>query len=179
MSDQDKNLAKQVIAEIVRQAGGQLDNKTNLFKAFYLAHLIYADRQPGYLTFWPIVRMPRGPGIDRSDVLIGELIAEEVLTVKQLDYGDFHGFRFELTGNCPDAAKLSPEAIEAISLAVKFVDGKSAEEVSDFSHRLSKTWQEAQNGEELNIYVDAIPEDEYRQREARMTEIASIFSEEG
>jgi hypothetical protein len=36
----DKERAKRVIVEILRQAGGEL-GKTKLFKAFWLAHLYY------------------------------------------------------------------------------------------------------------------------------------------
>ena len=44
----------------VRQADG-FRIKTNLFKAFYHAHLEFARTQPGYLSNWPIVHMPNGP----------------------------------------------------------------------------------------------------------------------
>lgn len=62
-----------MIAEIIRQAGGKFTGKTRLYKAFYIAHLLYAEQEPGYLTVWPIVRMPYGPGIDCGDELIAEL----------------------------------------------------------------------------------------------------------
>ena len=80
----DKNRAKQIIVEIVRQAGGVLDNKTNLFKAFYRAHLKFAESNPGFLSTWKIVRMPNGPGIHRFEVLLGELIADGYLEVDEV-----------------------------------------------------------------------------------------------
>ncbi|MBP87557.1 MAG: hypothetical protein CMJ64_12665 [Planctomycetaceae bacterium] len=60
----EKDRAKRIIIEIIRQADGSFERKTNLYKAFYHAHLKYAADNPGYLSKWPIVRMPRGPGID-------------------------------------------------------------------------------------------------------------------
>ena len=69
----NKECAKRLILEILRQAGGEIE-KTKIFKAFWLAHLYYSKIAPGYLTDWPIVRMPNGPGIDRGDQLIVELI---------------------------------------------------------------------------------------------------------
>lgn len=52
-----------------------------LFKAFYFAHLYYAKANVDYLTDWPIVRMPNGPGIDKFQPLLNELIHEGILKV--------------------------------------------------------------------------------------------------
>src|SRR5262249_11867399 len=65
--------AQDVILEILRSADGEWTGKARLFKAFYFAHLYYASERPGRLTDWPIVRMPQGPGIDRSEELFEEL----------------------------------------------------------------------------------------------------------
>ena len=71
MSDNEKNLLPEWCWELIRQsAGDRIEGKTRLFKAFYFAHLFYARSAVDYLTDWPIVRMPQGPGIDpvrRSD----------------------------------------------------------------------------------------------------------------
>jgi len=174
---EEKGLAKRIIVEIIRQAGGTFDNKTNLFKAFYYAHLRYADTQPGYLSNWPIVRMPRGPGIHDFDVLLGELMAEGEVETKQVDWGNCSGFRFSL---CEEAAEPSPlpaVALEAITFGVREVSGKSAAQVSRESHESSRAWRNAQDGEELNIYVDTIPEEEYQRRTKRMRDSAAVFSD--
>ena len=173
---EEKCLAKRIIAEMIRQAGGTFDNKTNLFKAFYYAHLRYADTQPGYLSNWPIVRMPRGPGIHDFDVLLGELMAEGKVETKQVDWESCSGFRFSL---CEDSTKRSPlpaGAVEAIAFGVGQVSGKSAGQVSRESHESSRAWQNAQDGEELNIYVDTIPDEEYQRRAKRMRDSAAVFS---
>ena len=60
----ERSKAKQVILEIIRQSKGRLTGKTRLYMAFYVAHLLYAEQEAGYLTVWPIVKMPFGPGID-------------------------------------------------------------------------------------------------------------------
>ncbi len=45
--------AQQVLLEIARQSTGDaIVGKTKLFKTFYLAHLFYAAKSPGYLTEW-------------------------------------------------------------------------------------------------------------------------------
>ena len=158
----EKELAKQIIAEIIRQAGGTLDNKTNLYKAFYHAHLHYAENQPGYLSAWPIVRMPRGPGIHNFDLLLGELMAEGKVETKQVDWAGRTGFRFTLCAPAAQPNRLPEGAIQAIAHGVQQVVGKSAEQVSREAHEMSRAWRNSQDGEELNIYTDTIPEDEYR-----------------
>jgi hypothetical protein len=64
--------ADAVIIELLRTAAGEWTGKTKLYKAFYFAHLYFANEHPGQLTDWPIARMPEGPGIhqgDRSSVI--------------------------------------------------------------------------------------------------------------
>jgi hypothetical protein len=72
---------------------------------------------------------------------------------------------FSLGPNCPSPS-LPEAAIEAIREGVKAVDGKSAVAVSDESHRQSRVWREAKDGEELDIYLDLIDDDERAKLEA-------------
>lgn len=171
MLDTEKELAKQIIVEIIRQAGGVLDFKTRLFKAFYHAHVHFADNQPGYLSSWPIVRMPRGPGIDKFDVLIGELMAEGRVTTHQIEVGENQAFQFCL-GDAPQRSSVLPDgADESIAFGVQQVAGKSAKQVSTESHQVSRAWRQATDGQELNVYLDVLGDDEYRRRAIRVSEI--------
>jgi len=172
MAQQDTRHAKRIILEIIRQAGGVFDNKTNLYKAFYHAHLRFAETQPGYLSTWPIVRMPRGPGVDRFDVLLGELMAEGRVETKEIDHGKHKGFRFVLRGNQPECDDLPEGAVEAIAYGVAQVSGKRATRVSEESHEASRAWREAKDGEELNIYPDLLSDEEYQERMERSKTLA-------
>jgi hypothetical protein len=147
----DKERAKAIIMEIIRQAGGQFHNKTNLFKAFYYAHLEFARTQPGFLSTWPIVRMPNGPGIDRFDRLLGELMAEGKLEIQPITKGSYEGFLFSTAGT-GDPDVLPDGSADAIAKAVSMVDGKTARTVSKESHR--RAWKSAKDGQEMNIYLD-------------------------
>jgi hypothetical protein len=151
--------AKRIIVELVRQAGGQFQNKTNLFKAFWKAHLAYAANQPGYLSTWPIVRMPNGPGIEDFDTLLSEMLHDGWLTIDEVQMGQYWAMAFKLGPHCPPPS-LPAGAIEAIKAGIAAVDGKTATAVSDDSHRQSRVWREAKDGEELDIYLDLIPDDE-------------------
>ena len=171
---QDKEVAKTIIIEIVRQAGGVLDNKTNLYRAFYYAHLHFADKRGYYLSTWPIVKMPYGPGIESFDLLLGELMAEKQIECVPCERGECQGFCFRVL---PETyrSSLPIGAEEAIAYALKKVEGKSATRVSEQSHLDSRSWREASNGEELNIYLDLLDENEYRNRQESAAEIAAAL----
>jgi len=166
--------AKKIIVELVRQAGGQFQNKTNLFKAFWKAHLAYAASSPGYLSTWPIVRMPNGPGIEDFDLLLSEMLSDGWLTIDETEVGPYRAMVFKLGPNCPPPT-LPEAAIEAIQEGVKAVDGKSATTVSDDSHRQSRVWREAKDGEELDIYLDLMNDKERDQREANLAALANAI----
>jgi hypothetical protein len=165
--------AKHVLVELIRAAGGQWTGKTRLYKAYYLAHLYYAEAEPGYLTNWPVVKMPYGPGIECGDELLNELVLSGVLAREHTLIGPYTGTAYRLTGKLLPGAGLSQPAVRAIELAVDFVRAKGAAELSDLTHEFSRSWNSAQEGQELNIYVDPIPDDEFAAREQRLSTLKS------
>lgn len=160
MSDRER--AKQIITEVVRCADGAVEGKKRLYKIFYLAHLYYAKREPDYLSSWPIVRMPHGPGIDRGDELIDELEREGVISSRDVQIGPYPGIEYRLETSAIPPLPL--EAIEAIRRAVEFAKDKTGAELEELTHRHSHSWNNAKNGEELPIYADLLSEDEYAAR---------------
>ena len=166
-----KDRAKRIIVELVRQAGGVFYNKTNLFKAFWRAHLAYSADHPGYLSAWPIVKMPQGPGIDRADQLIGEMLEEGWLTLTEQSMGQHTGLVFALGDTVPPCA-LDRQAVAAIREGVAAVDGKRASTVSDESHRDSRAWNQAEMGKELDVYIDLVPDDELQARDESLERLA-------
>ena len=101
--------------------------------------------------------MPNGPGIDNADDLLGEMVDEGRLDFRVAHVGPYDAMKYSLKTNVVPA-ELSVEEIGAIKSAVDFVKGKSATELSNITHEYSRSWQMAQNGDELNIYVDLEPE---------------------
>jgi hypothetical protein len=55
------------------------------------------------------------------------------------------------------------------------VDGKSATAVSDESHRQSRVWREAKDGEELDIYLDLIDNAERDRLEGNLAALAGAI----
>ena len=164
----DGTKAKQVIVEVVRCAGGKLTGKTKLYKAFYLAHLFYAENAPGYLTDWPIVRMPYGPGVDSGDELLDELRIAGIVERESSTTGPYHTTTYRLTSKKLPGERLPKKALEAVRAAVDFVETKSATELSDLTHEHSRSWNNARNGQQLNIYIDQIDDDEFDKREREL-----------
>ncbi len=165
--------AKRIIWEILHQAGGEL-GKTKLFKAFWLAHLYYSKIARGYLSDWPIVRMPNGPGIDQADHLLADLSADGFVVQAHVARGPFT----EICCRTTDKALtdiLPPEAVTAIKTAVDDVKKHSAGELSEWSHDFSRSWRNTPNGSELDIYSDLIPDDIYEQRKQELAEMKKAY----
>lgn len=174
---QSNKRAQQVILEILRQAGGRLD-KVRLYKAFYHAHLNYAERCPGFLSSWPIARMPRGPGIDGGSKLLDELKHDGLLSQE----GDRDSAQYCLSGTIPEGEPLSEDALLAIRQATELVLAQTPEEASEHAHNSSRAWREGRNGDILNIYTDMVPEEEFRRRQDSLSELdrelQNIFGEQ-
>lgn len=172
-NESDQERAKQIIVEIIRQSGGHFDRKTNLFKAFYHAHLKFAESNPGYLSFWPIVRMPYGPGIDNFDSLVGELLLEHAIHISS---SAGKGMGFELTEVGAQRPTLSDDELSAIQYGVEMVEGKTATQVSNESHMASRSWQNTADGKELDIYQDTISEEKFNSWTADLAEMERAIS---
>jgi len=156
--------AKDIILQILRAGDGEWTGKKRLFKAFYFAHLYYANCNPGLLTDWPIARMPEGPGIDKADTLIGGLTRDNCLTVELIHEGPYPEYRYRLTENGKAAPPPTAAAQEAVKQAAEFCVGKRGGDLSRLTHDHSRSWKMGKDGDILNIYIDAIPDEEYEQR---------------
>jgi len=171
----DKDRAIRIIAEIIRQAGGELTGTARLYKAFYFAHLYYAESAPGYLSDWPIVKMPNGPGIESGSQLIAQMKDAGILSTDHVQVGPFQAMRFRLTGKEPIGDPLPGDAVQAIQQAVQLVQDKAAAELSEVIREFSRSWHLAKDGEELDIYIDLIPDDEYASRDRSLEKMKAAW----
>ncbi len=162
---EDLQLAKQIVLEIVRQSpGDEIVGKVKLFKAFYFAHLYFAKLNAGLLSEWPIVKMPHGPGIDAFDTILQELLSEQAIETDTANVGPFKAALYRATGKPLACGPLPQNAIDAIRSAVEFVAEKKGAQLSDITHEHSRSWNEAQLGEELSIYLDLLSDEDYAKR---------------
>jgi hypothetical protein len=174
---EERDRAKQIILYILKQAGGAL-GKSRLFKAFWLAHLYYAKNAPGYLSSWKIVRLPHGPGIDKGDELILQMKKTGDVAVDHEPRGPYTEMVCKLTEQS-GLIDISEEAIKAIKIAVKVVTElhDSVEQISEWSHEVSRSWGSTPNGEELDIYSDLIPDDVYLERQLNLKELNEVYDD--
>ncbi len=156
----DKDAAKQVVCQILAASGGKLVGKTRLYKAFYFAHLYYWRDNSRFLTDYPIVRMPHGPGIENGDQLIRELISESRIQTTEHPIGPYTETAYELCQKY-EVNPTDPQ-YRAVEEAVEFVKDRSASELSDLTHQYSRSWQQAADGQEQDIYLDLLSDEEYQ-----------------
>ena len=168
--EDQRELAKKIILEIVHASGGTFDGATRLYKAFLFAHLYYFDDSCKILSNWPIVHMPHGHGIDDGDALIEELVAEGRLAVFHTQNGPYKEVRYVLQGEWQ--TDLPQDASQAIERTARCIEGKTGTELSRLIHDHSPSYNSGRSGEELDIYIDAIADDEYVREESRIRTIA-------
>jgi hypothetical protein len=159
--------AKDIILEIIRQTGPL--SKTKLFKTFWLAHLYYYRMAPCFLSDWPVVRLPRGPGIDQGHALLRELESEGRVSLVEEQRGPFT----EVC--CRPAAiglpTLAETARQAIKEAVDFVRPLSAQHLGEISQEHSRSCRTTPDGQELDIYTDLLSDEEYERRSQELAEL--------
>jgi hypothetical protein len=166
--------AAEVIKGILRRAGGEL-RKAKISQAFCLAHLYFAKSARGYLTDWPIVRMPRGPEIGDSGPLFGAMVRAGEIAVRHEARGLFTEVVYRLTGESR-AGNLSQTAMKAIARALRDVHGHKAQPVIEWCHEFSRSWNETPNGAELDIYTDLVPDDVYEERRRALVALKKAYS---
>jgi hypothetical protein len=159
--------SEELVAAIIAAAGGVLHGKTRLYKAFYAAHLAFWKRGNGYLTEETMVKMPHGPGIHGGNKLLAHLEQIGSIVIDQSDDFFYPEFKYRLVGTPP---QVSREQLAAIEEAVKWIEGRSAAQLSQETHDKSISWNEASEGDALDIYVDLMDYDEYLSVQDRLEE---------
>lgn len=174
-----KEEAKRVILKIIAIAGGKLRKKVALYKAFYYAHLWYWKEYTGILTDYPIVKMPHGPGIDRGTDLLSELEKDGLIKINKETGGFYDEQSFLLTST--HLIDRNDKDYQAIKKAVDYVIKKNAIKLSETTHENSISWQESEIGDELNIYLDLLEDEEYLDLKNRLNEtnelVKSVFEQ--
>jgi hypothetical protein len=167
---------KRLLAAIVQLSKDRrFENKTNLFKAYYWAHLYYWERHKGTLTRDPsIVRMPNGPGVDGHRMILEELARDGILRIDVRRWGVDD--RQDIFTSLVDV-RVTPEEEDVIKLAIAKVANQLTEHVSKESHQ--RAWEMTANGYEMPIYLDALTDEEYERlskaAERSESDLAGLF----
>jgi hypothetical protein len=168
--------AKQIILQILNQDEDGALHKSRIFKAFWLAHILYAKKNPGYLSGWKIIKLPNGPGIDRGEQLILELSNAGAIRVAHREKG-VHTETICMLAKNPPEHLLSKEAMAAIRSAYNIVKKESVSKISHWSHQYSRSWNLASMGSELDIYNDHIPDEVYEERKQTLREMKEAYND--
>jgi hypothetical protein len=163
----DRRLTERVILEILKQLTSGKPTplpigRDTLDYVFWLAHLYYAKSHPGYLTTWPLVRTRWGVEIKDAGALLRNLAEEELVRVEQVERGPFLVTVYSATGK-DSAVELPAGGVEAIQKAVS-LGPVFPPNGCDWPAAVSRAWRATPDGEEMDIYLDLIPEDLYQER---------------
>lgn len=154
-----------------------------LYKAFYFAHLVHMKEHGAELTGWRVAKMPQGPGVDRGQELIDELVRRGVIRVQEKSVGPYTGRACEIADKKALKhllALLNDREQATVRTACGLVRDSSAKRLSDLTHQYSRAWNAAKMGGELPIYADLLLDDEQsdelRKRLERAAEdVGAIF----
>lgn len=165
--------AKRVIFEIVRQNGGAVA-RPKLPTLFWLAHLYYSKAARGFLSDWPIVKAPAGPEIGQGDQLLDEMVLAGNLTRGHAPVGPFIEACYRQADKSL-VGGLRPEAETAVQEAIQFLGQNPTLSAGDLARARSRSWRDARDGEELDIYSDLIPDRGYEEQGRDLEEMRKAY----
>lgn len=151
-----------------------MESKVRLYKAFYKAHLKYFEDTGLVLSRYPIVRMPKGPGIDDGDALLNEMETHGLLKRSVGTPGKEREQVFELTSSLA----VDPDGPEyrSILAATKWAQALRTDELSELTHQTSRSWKQGVDGQELDIYADHISDERVLRSRESAREMAARLS---
>jgi hypothetical protein len=170
----DPGPAKQILIEIFRVSDAPRLSAAHLHRAFFLAHLFYAKANPAHLSDWPIVKGDRGPELAGADALLRQLETQGVLQRHAAHVGPFSTSLFQLRTD--EFTGLEDRQIASVRQAVQFMADYGDAELDQLISSQSRCLRLAEPGQELDLYLDLIPEEEYVRREADLRDLASVLA---
>lgn len=179
---EQRKRAKAVLVAALKACGAQRLNRTQVYKTFYLAHVYHMRDEGALLTDWPIVRMDHGPGVESGPTLLDELVKSGALRMERGRKGPHAEFAYSI-GDPKQAEKyvqgLTSEECASIAKACDLTKNKTGKALSALTHRDSRSWRRAHNGQELDVYADLLSEADDADLRARLDEsareIADVF----
>ena len=157
------NDAKRIVAVILQAAGGTLDTRTRLYKAFYRAHVEHLKEHGCHLSPHPVVCLEHGPGIDHGKDLLRDMESDGTIQVRPMVRGTKIAHYYTLKDE--SAAQATAAERASVHKALEWLGRLTATAASQKSHVDSRSWRLAREadliGEPLYLELDALPEEEY------------------
>jgi hypothetical protein len=131
---------------------------TRLAKTLFYADFLFYAKHGRSITQERYVRKPAGPIPDSLLNVRDKMVRDRELVVKVRDHLAFPQKR-PIAIRAPDLSAFTGEEIAMVDYVLSLLDGRSATEVSDLSHRF-KAWQLAEDGEEIPYYTALLSDGE-------------------
>ncbi len=124
---------------------------TRLAKTLFYADFLFYSKHGRSITGERYIRKPNGPMPDSMLAVRDQMVRDQELIVKVRDHLGFPQKR-PIAIRQPALSEFSGEEIAMVNYVLSQLEGKSATEVSDLSHRF-EGWQVAEDGEEIPYFT--------------------------
>jgi hypothetical protein len=131
---------------------------TRLAKTLFYADFLFFAKHGRSITEERYVRKPNGPVPDSLLSVRHQMERARELVVKVRDHLGYPQKR-PIAIRPPDLSKFSGPEVAMVDYVISLLEGRSASEVSDLSHRFP-AWQLAEDGEEIPLFTALISEGE-------------------
>jgi uncharacterized phage-associated protein len=146
----DRDKFKEAVWLVASYCPPQELGNVKLHKILYFADMLYFLREGRPLTGVDYIKQKFGPVARHLSAAVAELVSNGILKVTEQEYFGLYKKSYipliEYKQN-----RLSPAEITLLEEVADFVRGKSAKEISEFSH--NAVWEAAQLGESLPYYT--------------------------
>jgi hypothetical protein len=158
MEKQHRKLAELILYISDRHEMDESYGSTRLAKTLFYADFLFYAKHRRSITGERYIRRPNGPMPDSMLNVRERMVQEQELVVKVRDHLGYPQKR-PIAIRQPDLSVFSGEEIAMVDYVLSLLEGKSATEVSDLSHRF-EAWQLAEDGEEIPYFTALLSEGE-------------------
>lgn len=158
MDKKHRKLAELILYISDRHETDEWYGSTRLAKTLFYADFLFYAKYGRSITQERYVRKPNGPMPDSMLNVRDRMVRDRDLVVKVRDHLGYPQKR-PIAIRQPDLSAFSGEEIAMVDYVLAQLEGKSATEVSDLSHRF-EAWQLAEDGEEIPYFTALLSDGE-------------------
>lgn len=175
----DHEKAKRIFLALIAGAGEEFRGRTRLNKAFWYAHLYHYRHHEGLLSRYPIARLPEGPCANDYQYLLSSLEADGDLQVAVDNTSSMHATYVMQACRAPSEIELTDDERDSVQAALNWIHGKSGADVSSESHKLSRGWQKGNDGDVIDVALDALTLEDYEAQRAELEQVDKNLAKAG
>ena len=158
MEKKHRKLAELILYVSDRHETDDTYGSTRLAKTLFYADFLFYAKHGRTITGERYIRKPNGPMPDSMLNVRDRMVRDRELVVKVRDYLGYPQKR-PIAIRPPDLSGFTGEEIAMVDYVLGQLEGKSATEVSELSHRF-EAWQLAEDGEEIPYFTALLSDGE-------------------